>query len=68
MTINVLTKEQQERFDAASTQISDYYEMAYGRRGLGYFMTAIEEYPDFTLKEIYELMYDDSEDEDEEEE
>ena len=37
-----LTNEQQEKFDQASTQIFDYYNMAYGTNSLGVFMEAIE--------------------------
>ena len=62
-----LTKEQQEKFDQASTQIFDYYDSAYGRIALGQFMEAIEEYPELPLKDIYDLMYEEEEDEDEEE-
>ncbi len=61
-----LTKEQQEKFDQASTQIFDYYDSAYGRIALGQFMEAIEEYTELPLKDIYDLMYEE-EDEDEEE-
>ena len=61
-----LTKEQQEKFNQASTQIFDYYDSAYGRIALGQFMEAIEEYPELPLKDIYDLMYEE-EDEDEEE-
>ena len=61
-----LTKEQQEKFDQASTQIFDYYDSAYGRIALGQFMEAIEEYPELPLKDIYDLMYEE-ENEDEEE-
>ena len=61
-----LTKEQQEKFDQASTQIFDYYDKAYGRIALGQFMEAIEKYPELPLKDIYDLMYEE-EDEDEEE-
>ena len=60
-----LTKEQQEKFDQASTQIFDYYDMAYGRTALGQFMEAIEEYPQLPLKDIYDLMYEEDEDEEE---
>jgi len=62
-----LTKEQQEKFDQASTQIFDYYNMAYGTNSLGVFMEAIEKYPELPLKDIYDLMYEEEEDEDEEE-
>ena len=62
-----LTKEQQEKFNQASTQIFDYYDSAYGRIALGQFMEAIEEYPELPLKDIYDLMYEEEEDEDEEE-
>ena len=69
MTNDPLTKQQQEKFDQASTQIFDYYDMAYGRTALGQFMEAIEKYPDLKIKDIYDLMYEeDEEDEDEEEE
>ena len=37
-----LTKEQQEKFDQASTQIFDYYDSAYGRIALGQFMEAMK--------------------------
>ena len=60
-----LTKEQQEKFDQASTQIFDYYDQAYGRIALGQFMEAIEKYPELSLKDIYDLMYEENEDEEE---
>ena len=60
-----LTKQQQEKFDQASTQIFDYYNRAYGTNSLGVFMEAIEEYPELRLFEIYELMYEEDEDEEE---
>ncbi len=60
-----LTKEQQEKFDQASTQIFDYYDQAYGRTALGQFMEAIEKYPELSLKDIYDLMYEEDEDEEE---
>ena len=60
-----LTKEQQEKFDEASTQIYDYFSMAYGRQALGSFMERIEENPELRLFEIYELLHDEDEDEDE---
>ncbi len=63
-----LTKEEQQKFDQASTQIFDYYDMAYGRTALGQFMEAIEKYPDLKLKDIYDLLYDEEEEEEEEEE
>jgi len=62
-----LTKEQQEKFDQASTQIFDYYDSAYGRIALGQFMEAIEKYPELPLKDIYDLLEPVDEDEDEEE-
>ena len=62
-----LTKEQQEKFDQASTQIFDYYDMAYGRTALGQFMEAIEKYPELPLKDIYDLLEPEDEDEEEEE-
>ena len=51
-----LTKEEQQKFDQASTQIFDYYDMAYGRTALGQFMEAIEQYPELPLKDIYDLL------------
>ena len=63
-----LTKEQQEKFDQASTQIFDYYDQAYGRIALGQFMEAIEEYPELPLKDIYDLLKPGDEDEEDEEE
>ena len=61
-----LTKEEQQKFDQASTQIFDYYDMAYGRTALGQFMEAIEKYPELPLKDIYDLLYDEDEEEEEE--
>ena len=63
-----LTKEQQEKFDQASTQIFDYYDQAYGRIALGQFMEAIEKYPELPLKDIYDLLEPRDEDEEDEEE
>ena len=60
-----LTKQQQEKFDQASAQIFNYYDQAYGRIALGQFMEAIEEYPELPLKDIYDLMYEEDEDEEE---
>ena len=60
-----LTKEQQEKFDQASTQIFDYYNMAYGTNSLGVFMEAIENYPELPLKDIYDLLEPIDEDEEE---
>ena len=62
-----LTKEQQENFDQASTEIFHYYDQAYGRIALGQFMEAIENYPDLPLKDIYDLLAGDEDEEDEEE-
>ena len=59
---------EQEKFNQASTQIFDYYDMAYGRTALGQFMEAIEQYPELPLKDIYDLLYDEDEEEEEEEE
>jgi|TARA_R100000482_G_scaffold107850_1_gene50182 hypothetical protein len=56
---------EQEKFDQASTQIFNYYDQAYGRIALGQFMKAIEEYPELPLKDIYDLMYEEDEDEEE---
>ncbi len=58
-----LTEEQQKQFDQASTQIFDYYSMAYGTNSLGVFMEAIEKYPELPLKDIYDLMYEEEEEE-----
>ena len=55
----------QEQFDQASLQIGEYYEMAYGRQSLGYFMEAIEKYPELSLKDIYDLMYEEPDEEEE---
>ena len=63
-----LTKEQQEKFDQASTQIFDYYDQAYGKIALGQFMEAIEKYPELPLKDIYDLLEPRDEDEEDEEE
>ena len=63
-----LTNEQQEKFDQASPQIFDYYNMAYGTNSLGVFMEAIEEYPELPLKDIYDLMYEEPEEDNDEEE
>ena len=62
-----LTKEQQENFDQASTEIFHYYDQAYGRIALGQFMEAIENYPELPLKDIYDLLAGDEDEEDEEE-
>ena len=63
-----LTKKELERFNQASTAIFDYYDMAYGRIGLGQFMEAIEEYPELPLKDIYNLLEPEEEDDDDEDE
>ena len=39
--------------------------MAYGRQALGYFMEAIEKYPELSLKDIYDLMYEEPDEEEE---
>ena len=62
-----LTKEQQEKFNKASVQIFDYYDCAYGRNALGQFMETIEKYPELSIKDIYTLLYEEDEDEDDEE-
>ena len=62
-----LTKEQQENFDQASTEIFHYYDQAYGRIALGQFMEAIENYPELPLKDIYDFHAGDEDEEDEEE-
>jgi len=62
-----LTKEQQEKFNKASVQIFDYYDCAYGRNALGQFMETIEEYPELSLKDIYTLLYEEDEDQEDEE-
>ena len=51
-----MLEQEQEKFDQASTEIYDYYSMAYGGNGLGVFMEAIEEYPELPLKDIYDLI------------
>tara|TARA_R100000278_G_C5424760_1_gene147943 strand:+ start:231 stop:422 length:192 start_codon:yes stop_codon:yes gene_type:complete len=61
-----LTKQQQEKFDQDSTSIFDYYDSAYGRIALGQFMEAIEKYPELTLMDIYNLIAEDKEEEDNE--
>ena len=61
-----LTNEQQEKFNQASIQIFDYYDQAYGRIALGQFMKAIEKYPELPLKDIYDLLEPEDEDEYEE--
>ena len=64
-----MIKKEQEKFNKASTQIFDYYDMAYGRTALGQFMEAIEQYPELPLKDIYALIEpEDEEDEEDEEE
>ena len=63
-----MNQKEQEKFNQASTQIFDYYDMAYGRIALGQFMEAIEKYPDLKLKDIYDLLHDEDEEEEEEEE
>ena len=54
-----LNKQEQAKFDHASTSIFDYYNMAYGRNGLGVFMEAIEKHPELPLKDIYNLLIND---------
>ena len=61
-----MDQKEQEKFNQASTQIFDYYDMAYGRIALGQFMEAIEQYPELPLKDIYDLLYDEDEEEEEE--
>ena len=61
-----LTKKEQEKFNQASEQIFHYYDLAYGRIALGQFMEAIEKYPDLKLKDIYDLLYDEDEEDEEE--
>ena len=63
-----MDQKEQEKFNQASTQIFDYYDMAYGRIALGQFMEAIEEYPELPLKDIYDLMYEEPEEDNDEEE
>ena len=58
-----MIKQEQEKFDQASTEIFDYYDSAYGRIALGQFMEAIEEYPELTLKDIYDLIAPEEEEE-----
>ena len=61
-----LTKEQQEKFNKASVQIFDYYDCAYGRNALGQFMETIEKYPELSIKDIYTLLYEEDEDQEDE--
>ena len=63
MDSNQMIKQEQEKFDQASTEIFDYYDSAYGRIALGQFMEAIEEYPELTLKDIYDLIAPEEEEE-----
>lgn len=58
-----LTEQDLNQFNQASEQIFNFYDLAYGRIALAKFMEAIEEYPELTLKEIYDLMYEDEEEE-----
>ena len=58
-----MDQKEQEKFNQASTQIFDYYDMAYGRIALGQFMEAIEQYPELTLKDIYDLIAPEEEEE-----
>ena len=58
-----MNKEEQEKFKQASEQIFRYFDLAYGRIALGQFMEAIEKYPDLPLKDIYDLMYEEEEEE-----
>ena len=60
-----MNQKEQEKFNQASTQIFDYYDMAYGSTALGQFMEAIEQYPELPLKDIYDLLYDEDEEEEE---
>ena len=62
-----MDQKEQEKFNQASTQIFDYYDMAYGRIALGQFMEAIEQYPELPLKDIYALLEPEDEDEYEDE-
>ena len=61
-----LTKEQQEKFNKASVQIFDYYDCAYGGNALGQFMETIEKYPELSIKDIYTLLYEEDEDQEDE--
>ena len=63
-----MDQKEQEKFNQASTQIFDYYDMAYGRIALGQFMEAIEEYPELPLKDIYALIEPEDEEDEEDEE
>ena len=62
----MMNQKEQEIFNKASEQIFDYYDLAYGRIALGQFMEAIEKYPDLKLKDIYDLLYDEDEEDEEE--
>ena len=53
-----MIKEEQEKFNQISEQIFNYYDLAYGRIGLAKFMEDIEKYPELPLKDIYDLMYE----------
>ena len=59
-----LTEQDLNQFNQASEQIYNFYDLAYGRIALAKFMEAIEKYPELTLKEIYDLMYEEEEEED----
>ena len=58
-----MNQKEQEKFNKASEQIFHYYDLAYGRIALGQFMEAIEEYPELTLKDIYDLIAPEEEEE-----
>ncbi len=62
----MMNQKEQEKFNKASEQIFHYYDLAYGRIALGQFMEAIEKYPDLKLKDIYDLLYDEDEEDEEE--
>ena len=62
----MMKQKEQEKFNKASEQIFHYYDLAYGRIALGQFMEAIEKYPDLKLKDIYDLLYDEDEEDEEE--
>ena len=61
-----MNQKEQEKFNKASEQIFHYYDLDYGRIALGQFMEAIEKYPDLKLKDIYDLLYDEDEEDEEE--
>ena len=62
----MMNQKEQEKFNKASVQIFDYYDCAYGRNALGQFMETIEKYPELSIKDIYTLLYEEDEDQEDE--